>query len=204
MNHGANTGFVLGCSFAVLVVVLAFDTVTRGRPSTCCQPSSTTRVGIVDVAAARATTRRVTRFRTRLSLAVASLLAVVGNLSAVAFWTTSGGGGASPGVATLNPPARVVVPSNSTGSVSVSWAASTTSGGGVVPTGYYVQRFRARPPALPAQRLRPHRPLRPLAPRMASRVGPTPTRSPPSSIPGRQPAATADRSRSTPQPPSSR
>ncbi len=77
-------------------------------------------------------------FKARLVL-IAALLALASAAGVLAYWTTTGNGSASASIATLNPPTGVTVPSNSTGTVHVSWTASNTGGGGVTPQGYYVE-----------------------------------------------------------------
>ena len=77
----------------------------------------------------------------RLLVPAGLLAALVGASAAVAFWTASGSGGAAAAAGVLNPPTGVTVPTtNTTGTVHVSWTASSPSGGGVTPDGYYVER----------------------------------------------------------------
>jgi hypothetical protein len=57
-----------------------------------------------------------------------------------AFWSSSGSGSASASVGALAPPTGVTVPANSSGSVAVSWTASSTASPNATPQGYYVQR----------------------------------------------------------------
>ena len=64
-----------------------------------------------------------------------------------AYWSTSGTGRASASVGTLAAPTAVVVPGNSSGTVAVSWTASSTASPNVAPTGYYVQRYAGTTPS---------------------------------------------------------
>jgi hypothetical protein len=78
------------------------------------------------------------RHRTRL-LILLPILVAIGAVGAYAWFSATGSGNASGRVGTLNAPTNVSA-SATAGTVSVSWAASTTSGGAVAPSGYYITR----------------------------------------------------------------
>lgn len=85
----------------------------------------------------------IRRSPARLALVVLVALAVVAGatVSAFAYFTSSGSGGASVQTGTLNPPTAVTASSTAgTGAVSVSWTAPVA---GVAPLGYYVTRSGA-------------------------------------------------------------
>ena len=71
--------------------------------------------------------------------ATAALAASVGG-SAWAYFLSTGTGTASARIGMLSAPGTPSVPATSTGTVSVEWTASSTSGGAVTPQGYYVTR----------------------------------------------------------------
>ena len=75
----------------------------------------------------------------RASLTAVLVIATVLSTApaASAYLTTTGSGTAAASLGTLQPPTSVTVPSNSAGSVNVTWTAST---GLLAPTGYYVTR----------------------------------------------------------------
>ena len=78
------------------------------------------------------------RIRRALLMITALLVAsVVVATSASAYWSTTGTGAKNSTVGTLAAPTNVTVPATSTGSVAVSWTAST---GSPTPQGYYVTR----------------------------------------------------------------
>ena len=85
--------------------------------------------------------RIVSSGKRRLALAGVLVVAAVAALTAVALLQLgTGAGTGSANVGSLNPPTDVTVPATSTGTVHVTWTASGTSGGGVTPNGYYVER----------------------------------------------------------------
>jgi hypothetical protein len=87
---------------------------------------------------------RVTKGRLSIAtaLAVALAIATVG----IAYWTTGGTGAASGSVGTLEAPQNVTVPSDSVGTVHVTWDAITAPDGGDA-DGYYVVRDDGVTPA---------------------------------------------------------
>ncbi len=80
----------------------------------------------------------------KVILALLPILVCLGAVSGWAYWTTIGSGTASASNGTLTAPSNVTVPSDSTGSVQVSWNGTIGPDSSAV-TGYYVQRYGGTP-----------------------------------------------------------
>jgi len=80
--------------------------------------------------------------RPRIKIALVALAVLGVAATAWGYWTTSGSGTASAGVATLNAPTNVSVPSTASSAVHVSWTDSTLSNGTTAASGYYVTRIK--------------------------------------------------------------
>jgi len=85
---------------------------------------------------------RLGRLYLRQLLILSVICTAMVSLSGVAWalWSTVGSGVGAASTGTLNPPTGLTVPSSSTGTVHVSWTAST---GTPAPTGYYLTRINS-------------------------------------------------------------